>query len=116
MTSEDVYDCVRRYIVSWKDGHWDDLRALLAPEVRLEGPTIGTVEGIDAHVALYREHRRFPKLDELVLLGLYADAEGAIASYDVYLSGKRNTVFDQFRVSEGKITRILSVQGEWHLD
>jgi ketosteroid isomerase-like protein len=112
-TAEDVYECVRRYLVAWKEGDWEKLHQTLAENIRFQEPAMGTVEGVDAHIELYREHRRFPNLDEMVLLKLLSDVDGAIASYDVYLSGRRHTVFDQFSVEAGRITLVISVKGEW---
>ena len=112
-TAADVYELARDYLIAWKDGDWDKLRRTLAPDVRLEDPTLGLVTGAEAHVALYRDHIRFPALDEVVLLRLLSNADAAIACYDVYLSGRRHTVFDQISVENGLITRILSATANW---
>jgi hypothetical protein len=102
------------YFWGWQQSNWAQLRATLAPDVEFEDPRLERVEGVDAHVALYSEGRRFPDLTGVAMRRLANSVDVAFVSYDVYLGGRRTvTVIDQLSVREGRIVGVLSVTSEW---
>jgi hypothetical protein len=112
---EDVYRVARDYFAAWRNGDWNRLRGFLAPEVVLESPRLGRVVGIDAHLRLYREERRFPGIRGLQPGPIVHGPDMAVVIYDVYLGAeqKRATVFDRIYVRDRLIVHVLSVMEEW---
>ena len=111
--SGDVYQCAHQYFFSWKTGDWDRLRAALAPEVRFEAPGERVLEGADALVAWYREHARFPRLDNVTLRTLVSGEDEAIVAFDVFFDDRHATVFDLLRVRAGRIVHVLTAAAYW---
>jgi hypothetical protein len=113
-TAPEVLRVAWEYFEAWQDKAWDRLRATLADGVELFDPRVGSVLGVDAHVALYVDGTRFPDLTGVALRRFVNSADVAIVSYDAYLgTARKATVFDQITVRDGKVTEVFTVQVEW---
>src|SRR5262245_9000197 len=112
--SDAVFRLAHGYFWGWQEGNWAQLRAVLAPDVVFEAPSLGPIEGSDAHVALYEDGKRFPDRSGVALRRLSHDDDAAFISYDVYLGlWRKLTVIDQLSVRDGHIVHVLSVADEW---
>src|SRR5262245_46087624 len=114
-TQSDVWRITRDYYLSWTNGDWTTLRALLAPGVIFESPRHGRIVGADEHMRLYTERRRFPELRHLTPGPSANTPDLAIWSYEVYLTDeqRRFTVFDQLHVTDMKVDHVLSIMEAW---
>jgi hypothetical protein len=116
-SSDAVARLVHHYFFGWQESNWEWLRETLAPDVIFEDPRLGRdvrVVGIDAHMALYVENKRFPELSGVALRAVANSEDVAFVSYDVYLGTRRTiTVMDQLSARDGKIARVFSVSSEW---
>jgi hypothetical protein len=102
------------YFWGWRDGNWARLRATLSPDVEFEDPHLGEIVGIDAHMALYTERKRFPDLRGITERGGCNSEDTSFGSYDVYLGTRRKiAVVDQLSIRDGRIVRVMSVTSEW---
>ena len=112
--SDAVAQLAHQYFWGWQEGNWTQLRGTLAADVEFEDPSLGSIEGIDAHVALYADDKRFPERTGVAMRRLAYSDDAAFISYDVYLGHWRKlTVIDQLSVSDGRIVHVLSVADEW---
>jgi hypothetical protein len=112
--SDAVARLAHQYFWGWQEANWAQLREALAPDVEFEDPGLGNVEGIDAHVALYADGKRFPDRTGIAMRRLAYSEDAAFISYDVYLGHWRKlTVIDQLSVRDGHIVHVLSVAAEW---
>ena len=112
--SDVVARLAHEYFFGWQEGQWDQLRGALAPDVVFEDPRTGQVAGLDEHVALYADGKRFPDRTAVAMRRMAHGDDAAFISYDVYLGHWRKlTVVDQLSVRGGKIVHVLSVASEW---
>lgn len=103
-----------QYFWGWQESNWAQLREALAPDVVFEDPRLGRIEGVEAHVALYRDGKRFPDRTGVAMRRVAHNEDAAFISYDVYLGHWRKlTAVDQLSVRDGRIVHVLSVTGEW---
>ena len=112
--AEIVEHLLLHYFYGWQEGDWDKLRGTLAATVLFEQPGAQSVEGADAHVAMYADRMRFPDLSGIALRRMAFNDDVAFVSYDAYLGDRRTiTVVDQLSVRDGQIVHVLSVSSEW---
>jgi hypothetical protein len=99
-----------QYFWGWQEANWAQLREALAPDVVFEDPRLGRIEGVDAHIALYIDSKRFPGRTGVAMRRTVHSEDAAFISYDVYLGHwRKQTVVDQLSVRGGRIVHVLSV-------
>jgi hypothetical protein len=104
---------VADYTFGWFDSKWDLVRGLLADDVVFECPGRSRVVGVDAHLSLYSEEKRFgPNLNHIQWRGGGGGPSLGFISYLVCRDFHRAVhVIDRVSINgRGKISLVLALE------
>jgi len=109
--SQSTFEAIHEFWDGFQENQPGRMEAVLAPDVKLQDPILGTIEGVKSVVDVFIKQHRYPGLRDMVDGPAAYYSTIGFKSYEVYsrLRGDE-AVVDRYHVEDGKITYIFSVR------